>query len=58
MSLSSLVSTKVLNSIILLGWAQRLIDERDKSAQSRGTVVNSQVSNRIKGVQYEEMRLQ
>ncbi|RUS72761.1 hypothetical protein EGW08_019479 [Elysia chlorotica] len=37
-----LVSTKVLNSIILLGWAQRLIDERDMSAQSTGTVVNSQ----------------
>lgn len=37
-----LMSAKVLNSIILLGWAQRLIDERDKSAQSRGTVVNSQ----------------
>ncbi|CAL1539217.1 unnamed protein product [Lymnaea stagnalis] len=38
-----LMSTKVLNSIILLGWAQRLITERDKSAQSTGTVVNSQV---------------
>lgn len=38
-----LMSTKVLNSIILLGWAQRLITERDKSAQSTGLVVNSQV---------------
>ncbi|XP_059172567.1 transmembrane anterior posterior transformation protein 1 homolog [Physella acuta] len=38
-----LISTKVLNSIILLGWAQRLINERNKSAKSTGTVVNSQV---------------
>ncbi|KAH9520264.1 Transmembrane anterior posterior transformation protein 1 [Bulinus truncatus] len=38
-----LISTKILNSIILLGWAQRLITERDKNAQSTGLVVNSQV---------------
>ncbi|GFO35720.1 transmembrane anterior posterior transformation protein 1-like protein [Plakobranchus ocellatus] len=37
-----LMSTKILNSIILLGWAQRLITERDKTAQPSGTVVNSQ----------------
>lgn len=43
----SLVSTKVLNSIILLGWAQRLITERAKTAKSTGTVVNSQVSSNL-----------
>ncbi|XP_012942570.1 transmembrane anterior posterior transformation protein 1 homolog [Aplysia californica] len=38
-----LISTKVLNSIVLLGWAQRLITERDKNAKATGTVVDSQV---------------
>uniref|UniRef100_A0A2C9M797 Uncharacterized protein n=1 Tax=Biomphalaria glabrata TaxID=6526 RepID=A0A2C9M797_BIOGL len=38
-----LISAKVLNSVILLGWAQRLITERDTNAQSTGLVINSQV---------------
>ena len=44
MILFSLISSKVLNSIVLLGWAQRLIDERDKNAKSTATVVDSQVN--------------
>ncbi|BFZ01089.1 hypothetical protein BsWGS_04128 [Bradybaena similaris] len=41
-----LMSTKVLISIVLLGWAQRLLTERDKTTKATGTVVNSQVMPR------------
>ncbi|CAG5123456.1 unnamed protein product [Candidula unifasciata] len=41
-----LMSTKVLISIVLLGWAQRLLTERDRTTKATGTVVNSQVMPR------------